>query len=298
MTITQLIYFEHVTRTLNISKTAEFFGVSTPGVSRAIRDLEKEYNAELFIRDGNRLRLTPAGIVFRDNILRFLKQYRELENTLQNVNPSEETPFLLGISAQYIPCSAGVLYPYFKNNFSSRNIILREEGVSTIDRLRMGLLDGALFTINENDSAFDYLTKDNTKAMHIGKLQLRLYCHRKLWKNSSDTISLTDLADVPMIVSKPNDKTNYFESLLLEANGKLNTIITTTQNQVGTTAVEQAVGAMLLPEYDYHFSADIRSYRIKEYNYTNIFFLYQKETDAVFDVLSSLRKLYGGKTRH
>ncbi|MBQ9046645.1 MAG: LysR family transcriptional regulator [Solobacterium sp.] len=297
MTITQLIYFEHVTRTLNISRTADHFQVSTPAVSRAIRDLEKEYETVLFLRDGNKLRLTPAGIVFRDNILRFLNQYHDLENTLQNAGTAAAKPFVLGTSQQFPNSSFSVLYKFFQTNYPEMNIILREEGIDAITRLRLGTLDGATFMLNENDPAFDFLTKDNTYAKQIGTIPMHLYCHEKLFQSSDEEISAAELSGVPIITVKPNDKMMYHEEILYNAMEHPNILAITAQTLVAVNTVQDGSAAVILPEFDYHFSSDIGVYTIREFSHINVYFLYQEETDEVYTVMKALQELYTPKNR-
>ena len=61
MTIRQLEYFLTAAQTLSFTKTAHQFFISQSAVTQQIRALENEFDAELFLRSNNRIRLTPAG---------------------------------------------------------------------------------------------------------------------------------------------------------------------------------------------------------------------------------------------
>lgn len=56
-----LIYFQEIAKTLNISKTAQALGISQPSLSLAIKRLEENLGAELLIREKKGVKLTRAG---------------------------------------------------------------------------------------------------------------------------------------------------------------------------------------------------------------------------------------------
>lgn len=61
LTIRQLEYFLTAAQTLSFTKTARQFYISQSAVTQQIHALEEEFDAELFLRRNNRIRLTPAG---------------------------------------------------------------------------------------------------------------------------------------------------------------------------------------------------------------------------------------------
>ena len=68
MTITQIKCFLTAARCLNFSKAADQLDTSQPNLSRQIAGMESELNLILFIRDGRRLHLTPAGQALADTL--------------------------------------------------------------------------------------------------------------------------------------------------------------------------------------------------------------------------------------
>lgn len=68
MTISQIKYFLTAARCLNFSKAADQLDTSQPNLSRQIANIESELNLILFIRDGRRLHLTPAGQALADTL--------------------------------------------------------------------------------------------------------------------------------------------------------------------------------------------------------------------------------------
>ncbi|MBO6227360.1 MAG: LysR family transcriptional regulator, partial [Shewanella sp.] len=61
ITLRQLAVFEAVARSGQVAKAAEQVNLSPPATSMALAELEKQLNARLFERIGNRLQLNSQG---------------------------------------------------------------------------------------------------------------------------------------------------------------------------------------------------------------------------------------------
>src|SRR5580693_1481166 len=59
--VRELRVFLALTGELHFGRTADRLGISQPGVSEAIRNLERRLGVRLFDRTSRRVRLTPAG---------------------------------------------------------------------------------------------------------------------------------------------------------------------------------------------------------------------------------------------
>src|SRR5690242_18829772 len=70
----QLRYFVAVAEEQNLTRAAERLGMQPPPLSRQIRAIEREINAQLFSRKARGVELTEAGRVFLDHTRAVLAQ--------------------------------------------------------------------------------------------------------------------------------------------------------------------------------------------------------------------------------
>lgn len=78
MNTTQIHYFLTAARTMNFTVAAKQLFISQPALSKQITAIEKELNMQLFIRDKKSLRLTPAGVVLKNELAKVENLYDEI----------------------------------------------------------------------------------------------------------------------------------------------------------------------------------------------------------------------------
>ncbi|WP_257667067.1 LysR family transcriptional regulator [Parapedobacter tibetensis] len=77
MTIAQLENFLILTETLNFRKASEQIYIAQPALSRQIQQLEEEVGAELFDRTKKQIKLTPAGVYFKNEVFKLIHQLKQ-----------------------------------------------------------------------------------------------------------------------------------------------------------------------------------------------------------------------------
>lgn len=77
MTIQQIQYFITVCKYKNFTKAAEKLNISQPGISFAMKELEKECGVALFHRQKNNINITDDGITFLREAEKMMEQYTE-----------------------------------------------------------------------------------------------------------------------------------------------------------------------------------------------------------------------------
>jgi len=79
MELYQVRYFLAVARTLHFTQAAEEAGVSQPALTKAVKKLEEDLGAALFLREGRQVLLTDFGRVMREKLERVVAAREEAE---------------------------------------------------------------------------------------------------------------------------------------------------------------------------------------------------------------------------
>lgn len=103
MELRHLRYFAAVAETLHFGKAAELLHMAQPPLSQAIRRLEAELGAELFIRTTRQVALTGAGQVLRADATRILSAVDEAAARVRRFAAGTEGVLRIGLtgSASY-----------------------------------------------------------------------------------------------------------------------------------------------------------------------------------------------------
>ena len=80
MTLTQLHYAITVANASSMNEAARSLFISQPSLSSAIRELEDEIGAEIFIRSNRGVQVTPEGEEFLGYARQVVEQYRLIES--------------------------------------------------------------------------------------------------------------------------------------------------------------------------------------------------------------------------
>lgn len=86
MTYDQLYNFTVVAELLNFTKAAEVLFISQPTLSRQIAMLEQELDAELFVRDKQKVALTPMGKVLLEDSLVLVQNFMKTKKHIQQLS--------------------------------------------------------------------------------------------------------------------------------------------------------------------------------------------------------------------
>lgn len=85
MKMIQLEYFCAVCQYHSITQAAQKLYVTQPAISNAIKELEKEYSINLFIRSKNHMSLTKEGEIFYQKANHLLTQFRQTTSELYDL---------------------------------------------------------------------------------------------------------------------------------------------------------------------------------------------------------------------
>ena len=162
----QLRIFVSAAKHLNFTRAAEEVHISPPAISMQIKEIELQADAALFIKEGRKLKLTPAGEYFLNQSRHILQTLNESEKVIGQLKGNRVEIIKVGIisTAQYF---LPQVLKQFRKRHSEYKIILeirnREQLVELlrdgeIDIAIMGLvpkeIDTKVYTITNHPHVF------------------------------------------------------------------------------------------------------------------------------------------------
>ncbi|MFE5602305.1 LysR family transcriptional regulator [Streptomyces coelicoflavus] len=138
--VRELRYFVTVAEELHFTRAAELLYVSQPALSKQIRALERQVNAELFRRDHQGVALTEAGTALLPHARRVLADWAEGAAAVEAVREARRGTLVVGMSTS--PGRGGLL-PAIRSRFTAAHpeAVLRLRQMSWEDSTA-GLADG------------------------------------------------------------------------------------------------------------------------------------------------------------
>lgn len=209
MTITQLIYFREVCDHQGVTAAANAIHVSQPTISNAIKELEEEFNVNLFTRYNKKMILTEEGKYFYSHIGSIIDQAMELEDKMRNFGDLNKR-LKIGVPPMIGTFLFPDMFSKFHSLFDDVEFEIQEQGsVKTLEMLEQNLLDLAIVIYdNSQQKRFCSLPLLNTQLV---------YCVSKKHPLAGrESVSLKEVADEPLILMK----TGSYQNQLLERSFK------------------------------------------------------------------------------
>lgn len=194
MTLLQIQYFRAVAQTGNITNAADELYVSRPAISRAMRDLEKEFGIALFWRSNTGLALTEAGCVFYEACNDIQNRIDALEGQLTQMKAkNRQQDIRLGLT----PLTGTAVFPKFYHAFRQvcpdANIVTMEHSHG---QARLMLEDGSM------DASFTTHTEglsENVSSMELTQTQLVFCVSAGHPLAGRPCVSIRDIQDEPLV---------------------------------------------------------------------------------------------------
>jgi DNA-binding transcriptional LysR family regulator len=140
----QLRIFVSAAKHLNFTRAAEEVHISPPAVSMQIKEIELQVDAPLFIKEGRKLKLSPAGEYFLKHARHILQTLNESEKVIGQLKGNRVEIIKVGIisTAQYF---LPQVLKQFRKRHSEYKIILEiRNREQLIELLREGDIDIAI----------------------------------------------------------------------------------------------------------------------------------------------------------
>lgn len=193
MKIVQLEYFCAASRYHSITQAAQELYVTQPAISKAIRELEKEFSINLFMRSKNNITLTKEGEIFYKKATELLNTINQTSCELYDLG-KQVAPIRIGIP----PLLSTIFFPAtliaFQKEYSEIPIELFEYGsIRAANLVQEEILDLALVNMN-------FYEIDKLDSYQILSDQIVFCVSPKHHLAKENTVSIEKLRDEPIIM--------------------------------------------------------------------------------------------------
>lgn len=193
MTIAKLQQFLAVCQFQSVTRAAEFLHISQPSVSGTIRELEHEFQVNLFRHEGRRLVLTAAGSFLREHAQQLIRQFDELSWQMEDLR-NQKNRFRIGIP----PMSGTVFFPQlyqaFRREHPEITLLITECGSLHAEKLlAQGELDLAMATLPAPPSP-------EFSCLKLARTELMLCVSPAHRLANASSVDISMLRDEPLVL--------------------------------------------------------------------------------------------------
>ncbi|MBE5829953.1 MAG: LysR family transcriptional regulator [Butyrivibrio sp.] len=267
MTILQLKYVIAIDEECSMRKAADRLYVSQPGLSSAVRDLEKEIGIQIFERVHNGVVTTSAGASFIAYARHAVEQFEMIEDRYVNGAGQKET---FSVSMQHYTIAVNAFIDTVKEyDLPEYQFSIRETQTSEVidDVKNMKSEVGVIALSDFNKNTFKKIFADASLEFHeLFTRDTYVYLSKKHPLAGRSELSLEDLQDYPCMVFDQGDNTSFYYREEALATYDYKKVISTNER---ATSIElmlgldgYAVGAAMLGEGK--TSSEIKAIKLKE----------------------------------
>jgi LysR family nitrogen assimilation transcriptional regulator len=241
MDIKQLEYFRHVAEFGSFTRAAAFLSVVQPALSRQIRQLELECGQALLERNGRGVTLTEAGAQLLEHARGILTQLGRAQQDLSDRRNGDSGHLTLGLPPSLGSNVTVPLVKAFRESLPNARFATAE-GLSAyiLEWLNVGRVDCALVYNAANSPALE--------TIHVVEEQLFLIAPRCVARKESASITLTQLADYPLVIpNRPHTMRMAVEHALAEVDRKIQVAHEVESIPAIIDLVRQGYGHAVLP---------------------------------------------------
>ena len=166
-----LRYFLEVARGLHMTRAAERLHIAQPALTQNIKYLEDELGVQLLIRQGKRLSLTQAGIIFAQEAKNSLAHFQRTLQAAQSATRGEKGKIAIGFQGAAGVSIIPLLLKRLRAKYPDIEVILHEMGTSAQRQaLRQHEIDVAMmYSLLESEFSCQKLTPEAlVVALHEG----------------------------------------------------------------------------------------------------------------------------------
>lgn len=138
MEIRQLRYFLDIARTEHLTTSAKQLFVTQSTLSHGLRQIEEELGVQLFERVGRGLKLSQAGLVFKDYAARALQELEAGRMALADLASLQAGRLTVGVIPTFLHTMVPSAVAAFNARYPKIHVVLRELLAPEIEALLLG----------------------------------------------------------------------------------------------------------------------------------------------------------------
>jgi len=131
----RLKVFYTVAQRLSFTRAATELYITQPAVTRHIKELEQQLNAQLFVRNGNSIVLTTAGKILVQYAEKIFQTYTDLETELAQLNNLESGTLHIGASTTVAQTILPRILALFKKTYPAVNFTFIQGNTDMITQM-------------------------------------------------------------------------------------------------------------------------------------------------------------------
>jgi LysR family cyn operon transcriptional activator len=197
MEIRQLRYFLDIARTEHLTLSAGNLFVTQSTLSHGIRQLEQELGVSLFDRVGRGLRLSQAGMAFRDHAARSIKELEAGRMALSELSGLQAGRLTVGVFPTFLNTLMPATVAAFTEAYPGVSVEVRDLRAGAIEeQVLSGELDFGI--------AFHPAAHEGIEAEHLFEERLMLVVASRHPLANRRSIELRQLASLPLALLPRN----------------------------------------------------------------------------------------------
>ena len=217
MTSLQIEYSLKTAETMSFSRAADAFFVSQPAVSRQIKLLEEELGYPLFDRtQRNRLRLTAAGMLFRDSFRRAADDLEKTKKMAFDLVAHDILRLHVGVGSGWeMSDELASFRSRVYRDYPQAELRFECSAFQTLrEKLRRGELDAMLCT---KTSILDF---DGLEVLPVANLESRAYVRQGLLRPADEQLRIEDFNGRALMMLQESESPMAMEIVQIQFQAK------------------------------------------------------------------------------
>ena len=231
--------FYNVAKFGNITETADKTFTSQPAISRSIKQLENEFNTQLFYRTLNGVELTEKGKILYNFIEETFEELNKSISQIKEMDNYARGRLSIGVPSQIASIFLFEEIARFHRAYPNIEVTIMSKTTSELMKLlKSHDIDFVIDTTPVN------IKSDNYKIINLKEYKNCFFASNKLTQNQLDNIkSLKDLEELPLVlpVAKTANRVQL-DSLFKKHNIKPKDVLNIHTSEMIISAVKQNAG--------------------------------------------------------